>query len=1527
MWNKQVEGVGNGVGKMKVCSLVLTALLILVLVPVASAEENELTFVIGAEDNHQSLINVRVTTPVNISVYTPDDVPDLSNKSVVFLASLNDSTLSNLTVNNSAIICGYNLTNTSLISTEDNNLSKYWVYGGDSNIADMTAYMDYHFLGNSSRSYDLPVPPADRINMTFVTGYSGVKNSLLLANDDALISKYARVNVVETHEDQMPDSLLTEDIIVLVMIGPDWLTPVKDKSTNAINQNNATVVVLQTTVLSGLSTINESSSEYTTIGKFWEYRGDENMRRLVTFLAATYKDAPLDIQDPVKRDVYGFYHPEAPEIFQTTEEYLEWYESIDRYNPDNITIGILGYQVPSDSLHSKVEDALIYECESRGSNAMYASFYSKDPNATTYFVLNDTAIVDAVISLRSYSLGNPTHPITTEDVIKFLKYLNVPVLHGTNCYYSVDGVYKAGTEEGWQNSSVGLSSGDIARNVVLPEFDGIFDPIILSWKTEDLDGNVYNADPVDDHVDWLVSCSINHAELRYIPNSEKKVAIIYYNHGGGKNNFHAIYLDVPESLGNLVNAMNASGYNIGNKTVPNETELIDLMISQGRNIGTWAPGELEKMVASGDVILWPQEEYMKWFNALPAENQEAVIDQWGLAPGEIMTYTNKSGSYFVFPCIKFGNVILGPQPTRGWSQNNDALYHNTELVPHHQYIAYYFWLQHEYEADAIMHFGTHSTQEWLPGKQVALSRYDWPAVMVADMPVVYPYIMDDVGEGIQAKRRGNALIVDHLTSAIIEAGLYGGFVNISDYITQYNDVSIGPAIKAVNKNLIIQEYAELDLVDALGVDAQYLSSTNETQFDDFLEDTLERYLESIKTESMPYGMHVIGEYPPEEQTVGMVRLMLGSGYTNTVGSISNSTNASILLLEEVLLNGTSVTYAQNQTLGATDANVTAYLNEGLVHYQNIQDSIREIPNILRAMNGEYIEPKSGNDPIRSPDSLPTGINFYSLDPRFVPGKAEWLTGMKLANQTLEMYMEDHNGSYPDKVAFVCFSTELIRHRGVTESEILYLLGIEPAWDSKGRIKLSEFRIISEEELGRPRIDILLTTSGLYRDMYPDKIMMIDYAVRLAANAQNSTYPNYVKQNSEEIYQQLIALNYTEEDAKRLSESRVVSRQPGVYGTGLEDALPASNTWDDESVVADLYIKNLGNFYGEGMWGESNVDLFKKMLNGVDVVVQSHSSNQLGLMDNDDFPVWNGGLALAVREVSGATPDMYISNLVNPDNMMVETLSEVLNREMYARYFNPSWIEGMMEAGFSGAQEMDHFVEYLWLWESTVPDIVSDANWDRIYETYFLDSHNLGLDEFFAESNPYARQSMAARMLETDRKGYWDASDEMIQSLVREYVESVVENGVTCCHHTCGNPLLDEYISGMLSVPGLSAEDAEKYRQLMDEATGREQPATETVVDDSSSSAWRRLHDSGTGNESTDAGAGAGMDAELKQDTGAGGEGVSNPADYVEGYEMQDESAQPSDAGPMSFSGTDLFGMLIVVLAAGAIYIGFRRRGG
>ncbi|HDM36958.1 MAG TPA: cobaltochelatase subunit CobN, partial [Candidatus Syntrophoarchaeum butanivorans] len=456
--------------------------------------------------------------------------------------------------------------------------------------------------------------------------------------------------------------------------------------------------------------------------------GTENMIGLLIFIGVKLCDIPVsdfgvdEIPSPVVIPQYGIYHPDAKAeaegiqglgIFSSIDDYLTWYKSTGRFNESAPTIGIHYYYVSGKYGSYKTLDPLIRKIEDKGANVIFASFSYKDPNTTTYFLKDGKPLVDSVIILNSFRLWHHHE----DEGIGYLQQLNVTPIKGIMSYYMNETVW---------NERNGLSPSEVAWQVALPELDGETEFILFSGKEKDPVSGEYCYRPFDYQLEWITDRAISWAELHRKSNAEKKVAIIYYNHGGGKDNLGASYLDIVPSLTNLLDAMKAEGYDVKGE-VPSEDELLDLMLHQGRNVGTWAPDELERMVESGTVILLPASEYETWFNELPEDKQEEVIEKWGEPPGEIMVYENETGEYLVIPGVKLGNVLLAPQPTRGWLQDQAILYHDKELPPHHQYIAFYLWLKKEYGADAIVHFGTHGTQEWLPGKETALSaEEDWP---------------------------------------------------------------------------------------------------------------------------------------------------------------------------------------------------------------------------------------------------------------------------------------------------------------------------------------------------------------------------------------------------------------------------------------------------------------------------------------------------------------------------------------------------------------------------------------------------------------------------------------------------------------------------------------------------------------------------------------------------------------------------------------------------------------------------------
>ncbi len=1271
-----------------------------------------------------------------------------------------------------------------------------------------------------------------------------------------------------------PDTNLSlYDLILLEMIGGDTASRLEPLVEDA-KRRGAIVIVLSSPGYQHLGNVNLSS--HPDIERYWEYGGVENMRRLIKYLAANFFGMDLKTEEPLQAPKEYIFHPDSPDLFYNITSYLEWY----KFNSSAPTIGVISYY--GDTGQPDRSD-LVRSLESKGANVICIGF-SNASSLERFFVLNNTSLIDAAVLTKPFRLnyGDPDRGVA------ILEHLDVPVLRGMRLYYQ--------SPQEWPNSSI--SPMEIYFQVTLPEMDGVFDPIAIAGKND----TIYSA--ITQEVERIADRAIAQVRLKK-QNSEKRIALIYYNHGGGKDNIEGCYLNVPRSLRNILSSMKDLGYRVEGD-VPDERVLVDLLAHQGTNIGTWAPGELEAMVARGNATLIPAEEYQRWFEDLPEYRRREVIEHWGPPPGRIMVFSNSSGSYIVIPKISFGNLILLPQPSRGWLENNTLLYHSTDLPPHHQYIAFYLWLKHGFHADAIIHLGKHGTQEWLPGREGVVGYDDWPSLLIQDIPVVYPYIVDNIAEGTQAKRRGSAVMITHLTPPIVAAGLYGNLSTLADRIRDYRNV-LNESVKEEYRKDILKICEEMHLDEDLG---QNLSSIeNATAFESYLSD-LEVYLGELKLAFMPYGLHTFGIPYENESLVAMVNSMLGDEYRRAISerieeNDTRSSNTAIgdemvegisaSLLHEVLINATPPREAQERILGGVDCNITELLNLSILYADGLRMCVNEVTNTTKALNASYIPPSPADDPIRDPEVLPTGRNFRSVDPRRVPTSAAWEVGKKLAEDLLEEYRKKHNGTYPRKVAIVLWAWAMTDH-GVVDSEILHLIGARPVYDAYGGV--SDVELVPLSELKRPRIDVVVVPSGLYRDLFPEKLSLIDKAIRLASNDSDTSYPNYIKENSDSIRERLLESgNFTAEEAEYLSRARIFLEAAGTYGPNMDAPISASDRWENDSELGHLFISRMSYIYGDGIWGgrfdsgrslsaEQQVEVFSANLAEVEAAVHHTNSNLYGFIDNDDVFQYLGGIALAARTITGTTPELYVTDARDPRKERVHTLNEFFSKELRTRYYNPKWIEGMMEEGYSGAREMDKFVEYLWGWEATVPDLVSENTWKQVHDIYVEDKYNLGLNEFFRASNPWALQAIDARLLETARKERWHPEKEVAEKLVDQYRELVNDYGIACCHHTCGNLLLDEYMSGIMPVKAKATETRS--------SSSRHKPAY-------------------TPSANTTASSGAGMELERPSEL---------QAESVQGYLMENVTA---DRQLPSVSGAPLFGIALVLFVLLLVAAGLWRR--
>ncbi|CAH2212463.1 cobaltochelatase subunit CobN [Tepidibacter aestuarii] len=1032
-----------------------------------------------------------------------------------------------------------------------------------------------------------------------------------------------------------------------------------------------------------------------------------------------------------------------PGVFENLEAYKAWYKRSNHFKKNAPWIGISTYNSSFKNNDMDMYIELLKELEKNDSNVILTFTDSKrDVLLDEYFIRNNKSIIDAYVAGFgfNYKYGKP------EVGVELFRKLNVPVISPT---YSSD-------LDNWEQNPAGITN-EMYWQIALPEMDGRIEPVFMGGTKE------IGTDPVtgvslikkvalDYNIKRLEGRISSWANLKNKENEEKKVALIYYNHDGGKDGISASYLNTIESASNILEALKDNSYNIDGET--DYTSIKKMIDERGRNVGSWAPGEMEKLLDAGAMTI-PVEQYLDWYNNLPQELKDDVEEEWGPAPGNIMVIEGQ----IILPGMNMGNVFVGPQPMRGWGDDPSKIAHSPKLPPTHQYIAFYLWLQNEFRADAVIHLGTHGTLEWLPGRSVGLGEDDWPDQLIGNMVNINPYIMNNPGEATQAKRRGYAVTIDHLIPPMVQPELYGDLVNLQDLIIKYlNEMKNGD-----NERTVQLQNQIIDIVKSNNLDKEInLDLTN--NFYDSAEE-LHEYLEAFTEELMPYGLHTLGEAPQGELLDKMVDSIVSYDKDNRENDRSNIEN-------------------------------------------NLTLATQEISNILRALNGEYIEPGPGKDPLRIPDALPTGRNIVTFDPREIPDKAAWETGKKAADQLLEKYKAEY-GEYPESVGVVLWAIETMRTNGETVAMIMRLIGTEPEYNKYGRV--DSVKVTALNELGRPRVDVAVTISGLFRDTFSNTAEILDEAFRLVQKLDESNDNNYLKKHYNIIKEKLKEEGIDEETADFLAGARIFGDAPGTYGTGVSSMAEATDSWDSQEDLVDVYMNRMSFIYGKDTFGKNfdgkAKDLFKDVLSYVDVVTQIRDSIW-GTMDNDDVAQYLGGLNLAAKVASGKDVQSYIVNTRKAGEPEVQTLSEFISTELRTRILNPKWIEGMLKEGFSGSVEIGKHIENMFLMDATL-DAIDDWGWQNVAETFIFD------ESIRSQLDPYVIQSVIGWNLEAARRDMWETDDETMKKLSDIYIETAVDYGVVCCHHTCANVKLNELAASFTT---LDKDTLNKFNNIYQQAT-------------------------------------------------------------------------------------------------------------
>ncbi|MCL0034543.1 cobaltochelatase subunit CobN [Dehalococcoidia bacterium] len=1142
-----------------------------------------------------------------------------------------------------------------------------------------------------------------------------------------------------------------------------------------------------------LSTVDKD--DYQRISRYINYGGTENFKNLLLYAANRFAGAEYEVGEPERASREGIYHPDF-DYLPTLDEYLE-----KKHIAGRLTVGLWFYQTFWQAKNTVFVDRLIEEIEKQGANVIPVFLYTvKDVDLGTkgpqwvvenYFMKDGEPLVDVLISPLMFSMSMSEGSEAPQENEGFLKRLKVPIIKA---------ILTHNTLEEWRDTPQGLSPMDVTMSVAMPEFDGILITVPVAARTfSDTDpltgARIVRYEPITERVNKAIRLSLNWARLRHIPNNEKKVAIIFHNYPPRNDRIGTAFgLDSPVSVWNLLRDMRDAGYELDYMPESGQT-LIEDIIERVTNDRRWASAEEMDKRAVAKIS---DERYHGWFEELPSEVQGKMTEAWGKPPGKLFNHQNK----LLVPGLINGNIFIGIQPPRGFSDDPAAIYHSPDHpIPHHYY-AYYRWIRDVFKADVVMHIGKHGSLEWLPGKSAGLSESCFPDITISDLPNIYPYIINNPGEGTQAKRRSYCCIIDHLVAVMHNADTYDEIAGVEVLIDDYYQATAEDRGKIPElQKMIWEKVCQAKLDHDLGID----QAASFADFDGFME-KLHGYIHELADTQIRDGLHTLGEPPVDsrldEFLVALTRLSNGDvpslrqslaegkgyDYDNLLanrGKLQSDGKSGGHIIEELHklslqlvkrfhddgFREESIDAIAGEVLGESNFNikrVLTYIMNSIV--PNLAATTDELTNTLLAASGGFIPPGPSGAPTRGmADILPTGRNFYSVDPQSIPSPAAWRVGVALGDALLERYLKDE-GEYPESIGIIIWGSGTMRTKGDDIAEIFYLMGVKPIWEeSSGRVKGIE--VIPLEELGRPRIDVALRISGLFRDAFPNIVHLIDEAVEMIASLDEPPERNYLAKHVREETEEKIAAGMSFEQAKEEASYRVFGCKPGTYGAGVCDAIDAKN-WKDEKDLGEIYVVWGGYAYGKKNYGVTVPEQFKRRLSQLDIAVQNHDTREHDMLDSDDFYSYHGGMIAAVKAFKGELPSSYCGDNSDPDRVKIRSTAEETKHIFRARVLNPKWIESMKRHGYKGAGDLSRLVDIAFGWDATA-EVLEDWMYEELAKKYALDKE---MQEWLKEVNPYALQNIAERLLEAIERDMWQATEEMKEKLRQVYldIEGVLE---------------------------------------------------------------------------------------------------------------------------------------------------------
>ncbi|MET4432210.1 MULTISPECIES: cobaltochelatase subunit CobN [unclassified Mycolicibacterium] len=1096
---------------------------------------------------------------------------------------------------------------------------------------------------------------------------------------------------------------------------------------------------LPTVVISGEQTPDADLMSHSTVPAgvalqthvYFAQGGVENLRQLHAFLS-----------DTLLMTGFGF----APPVATPTWGVLERTAGVDVAGP---RVAVLYYRAQHLAGNTEYVEALCQAIEGAGGSPVpvyCASLRTAEPA-----LLELLGTVDAMVTTVLAAGGATPASVGaggSDDSwdVAHLAALGIPILQGL-CLTS--------SRAQWDDNDDGMSPLDVATQVAVPEFDGRIITVPFSFKEIDDEGLIsYVADP--ERCARVAGLAVRHARLRHIAPADKRVAIVFSAYPTKHARIgNAVGLDTPASAVALLRAMREVGYQIGD--VPgvdagDGDALVHELIARGGQDPAW----LTDQQLTGNPIRVSAADYRAWFATLPTGFTDAVTKHWGPAPGELFVDRSRDpDGEIVIAAMQSGNIVILVQPPRGFGENPVAIYHDPDLPPSHHYLAAYHWISAEFGADVMVHLGKHGNLEWLPGKTLGMSAGCGTDAALGDLPLVYPFLVNDPGEGTQAKRRAHAVLVDHLIPPMARAESYGDIARLEQLLDEHSNIaSLDPGkLPAIRQQIwTLMRAAKMDH------DLGLADRPDEDAFDDMLLH-VDGWLCEIKDVQIRDGLHVLGQAPADDVELDLVLAILRArqlfggeqhvpGLREALGlaedghddraSVDAAEGKARELVAALQESGWDAAAVDGITADPVVASVLRFAADEVV--PRLRGTSREIDQILLALDGGFIASGPSGSPLRGlVNVLPTGRNFYSVDPKAVPSRLAWETGVALADSLLERYRGDH-GEWPRSVGLSVWGTSAMRTSGDDIAEVLALLGVRPVWDEASR-RVVSLEPIDLGELGRPRIDVTVRISGFFRDAFPHVVTMLDDAVSLVAGLDEADEDNYVRAHSR--------VDLAEHGDQRRATTRIFGSKPGTYGAGLLQLIDSRN-WRDDADLAQVYTAWGGFAYGRGLDGAPASEDMETAYRRIAVAAKNTDTREHDIADSDDYFQYHGGMVATVRALTGRDPAAYIGDNTRPDSVRTRTLSEETTRVFRARVVNPRWMAAMRRHGYKGAFEMAATVDYLFGYDATA-GVMADWMYERLAGEYVLDDENR---KFMNESNPWALHGMAERLLEAAGRGMW-----------------------------------------------------------------------------------------------------------------------------------------------------------------------------